>query len=265
MRRIATFILIGLLTLAIIYTPVIASDAGITTEQHEIEIAQSEEGLLVVENIKVNNTGNEKTTSIKFWIQRDVSDIKILAVESGQYLTPLPITSSNIREYNLSSYNLSIDPGASLDLRLTYILSTNTEKFVKRITYDTSSLTIIFNEKELYHAEEAQSNLHISVALYRPTEAPINITYLIIIFLLVVILIASTLLLLRKQQSKAKSKIIESEETLTIKKQLLLTSLKDIEKQHRSKNISDETYNKLKEEYKQQAVNVMKKLEDIKK
>ena len=51
---------------------------------------------------------------------------------------------------------------------------------------------------------------------------------------------------------------------LATKKALLLSLLKDVEKKHRAKDISDETYNKLKEEYKQQAVTVMKKLEDIK-
>jgi len=45
---------------------------------------------------------------------------------------------------------------------------------------------------------------------------------------------------------------------------LLLSILKDIEKKHRSKDISDETYHKLKDEYKQQAVEVMKKIEDKK-
>jgi hypothetical protein len=69
---------------------------------------------------------------------------------------------------------------------------------------------------------------------------------------------------MRKQRTKAKKSIVESEETLTTKKALLLSLLKDVEKRHRSKDISDETYNKLKEEYKQQAVDVMKKLEDIK-
>ena len=69
---------------------------------------------------------------------------------------------------------------------------------------------------------------------------------------------------MRKQRTKVKKSIIESEETLTTKKALLLSVLKDIEKKHRAKEISDETYNKLKEEYKHQAVNVMKKLEDLK-
>ena len=81
---------------------------------------------------------------------------------------------------------------------------------------------------------------------------------------MVIILIASTLLLMRKQRTKAKKSIVESDETLATKKALLLSVLKDIEKKHRSKDISDDTYNKLKEEYKQQAVEVMKKIDDKK-
>ena len=43
-----------------------------------------------------------------------------------------------------------------------------------------------------------------------------------------------------------------------------MSLLKDVEKQHRAKQISDDTYHKLKEQYKQQAVETMKKLEDTK-
>ena len=55
----------------------------------------------------------------------------------------------------------------------------------------------------------------------------------------------------------------ESEELLQAKKTLLMTSLKDIEKQHRGKKISDDTYHKLKNYYKQQAVDAMKKLDEF--
>ena len=41
--------------------------------------------------------------------------------------------------------------------------------------------------------------------------------------------------------------------------------LKELEKQHRAQTISDETYTKLKDEYKQQAVDVMKQLDDLQK
>jgi hypothetical protein len=239
-----------------------ASDADIIMEKQTVNISISEKGLLVEENILFNNTGIENATFIKFWIQHGIEDVKILAVESGDYLTP--IITGNIRECNLTQNDLKLEAKNSLNFILTYTLSTNTENFEKTFPYDSSSLSVTFNDELLYQVQKVQSGSSFSLHLYKPTEAPLSITYIVLIFLLVVILITSTLLLLRKQRSRAKKSIVESEEILTTKKALLLSLLKDIEKQYRLKTISDDTYNKLKGEYKQQAVNVMKKLEDIK-
>ena len=261
MKRIIKLMLISLLILSIA-SIANASDTGITIEKQTVKISMSEKGLLVEENALFTNIGIEKATSVKLWIQQGIQDVKILVVESGEYLTP--IITGNIRECNLTQYNLTLETGDSLDLILTYTLPTNTENFEKTISYDTSSLSVTFNDEPLYQAQKVQSESSLSLRLYKPTEAPLSITYIVIIFLLVVVLVTSTLLLLRKQRSKAKRSIVESEETLTTKKTLLLSLLKDLEKQHRSKTVSDDTYNKLKEEYKQQAVDAMKKLEDLK-
>ncbi|MBA7493656.1 hypothetical protein ES702_04216 [subsurface metagenome] len=261
MKRIIKLMLISLLILSIA-SIANASDTGITIEKQTVKISMSEKGLLVEENILFTNIGIENATSVRLWIQQGIQDVKILAVESGEYLTP--IITDRIRECNLTQYNLTLEMGDSLDLILTYTLPTNTENFEKTISYDTSSLSVTFNDEPLYRAQKVQSESSLSLRLYKPTEAPLSITYIVIIFLLVVVLITSTLLLLRKQRSKAKRSIVESEETLTTKKTLLLSLLKDLEKQHRSKTVSDDTYNKLKEEYKQQAVDAMKKLENLK-
>ena len=69
----------------------------------------------------------------------------------------------------------------------------------------------------------------------------------------------------RRRARETKKTVAESEETLATKKTLLLSLLKDLEKQYRAQSISDETYNKIKDEYKQQAVDAMKKLDDLKK
>jgi hypothetical protein len=68
----------------------------------------------------------------------------------------------------------------------------------------------------------------------------------------------------KQKPGKKRDTSTGSEEFLTTKKTLLMSILKEIEKQHRSKKISDDTYHKLKEQYKQDAVDAMKKLEDIK-
>ena len=268
MKKIASLVFISLLTLSIVFPVVHSYDVGITTERQAIVISISDSGLDVEENIKVTNAAYVNITSVKFWIQQDAFDVEILAVGSGDLLSSIVI-GSNTRECNLSQYNLSLTHGDTLDIRLTYTLPTDTKYFVKTILYDTTSLSVTYGSDELYRGEHlvyygTESN-SVQILLHIPTEAPVNIVYIIVIFLLVVLLVASTLLLMRKQRKKAKKSIVESEETLSTKKTLLLSFLKDVEKKHRAKDISDETYNKLKEEYKQQAVNVMKKLEDIKK
>jgi hypothetical protein len=261
MRKIGYLIFINILIMSITYPCISASDIGIDIEQQNVTINMTDNGFTVEENIKIKNSEVSNVTSIRFWIQQDVSDVEILAVDSGTVLSSIVIE-SNTWECNLN--DLSINPEESLDIRLTYTLLTDTEYFVKNILYPTTSLSIIYEENELYHGELISESNSLRLLLHRPTETPINIIYIVIIFLLVVVVVAATLLLMRKQRTKAKKSIVESEETLMTKKALLLSILKDIEKKHRTKDLSDESYNKLKEEYKQQAVEVMKKLDDIK-
>jgi hypothetical protein len=222
-----------------------SASGKITTERHTIEISTSQKGLLVEENILINNTNSK----VRFWIQQDAKNVKIVD-SAGETLSPLIY--GNVYECNSSQQ----------DFRVTYTISA--EYFEKTLLYDTTFLSITFNGKELYRGENLlhRSNLstYLRLLLYRPTEAPLTIAYLVAIFVGVVIAIVGTLMFLRKQRLKT----IDSEEVLSTKKALLLSILKDIEKRYRSKSISDETYNKLKEEYKREAVEVMKKIEDMK-
>jgi len=262
MKIIANSILLCLCILIISISTSSASDIGIVSEEHKIDITTSETGLLVEEKILFNNTGPENVTSIRFWIQQDIKDVKIQVIESGELINP--IVTGNTREINLTNTNYTIETGDKLEILLSYTLSTNTENFEKRIFYDTSILSINFNKAVLYQGEGLKSVSYLKLRLYRPTEAPLSITLIVIIFVIVVIIITTILLSLKKQRSKVKKSIVESKEILTTKKALLMSLLKDLEKQYRSKSISDDTYSKLKDEYKQQAVDVMRKLEDIK-
>jgi len=262
MSLIKKSIIICLLTLVTLFPNISASDIGIKTEEHTVNITNSESGLLVEEMIVLNNSGLESATSIRLWIQQNVKDFEIQIKDSGEYLQPL--ISGNTREINLTENNMTINPGNKLELYLSYTIPTNTENFEKRTFYDSSILTINFNNELLYQGESLRSNSYLKIRLYKPTEAPLSILYIVIIFVIVVLLITIILLSLRKQRTKVKRSIVESQETLNTKKTLLMSILKDLEKQHRSKTISDDTYNKLKEEYKHQAVEVMKKIEDLK-
>ena len=68
----------------------------------------------------------------------------------------------------------------------------------------------------------------------------------------------------KTKTTKKKEATAESEELLTTKKALLMEVLKDIEKQHRAEKISDDTYHKLRDQYKQEAVETMRTLEKSK-
>lgn len=262
MKTIAKIFLLGLFIQIVLISSGSASDIGLVSERHTIDITTSQTGLLVEEKILLNNTSPHKVTTIRFWIQQHIKDVEIQVVESGYIINP--IISGNTREVNLSTTNYTIEPGDKLEILLSYTLATNTQTFEKRTFYDVSILTVNFNKEELYKGETLQSDSYLKIHLFKPTEAPLSITFLVIIFVIVVILITTILMLLRKQRTRVKRSIVESEEILNTKKTLMMSVLKDIEKQHRSKSISDDTYNKLKDEYKQQAVEAMKKLEELK-
>ncbi len=271
MKKTGIILLIGMLVLISVYPSVQANDTGIITDQELVTISLANNGLQVDETIKVTNKAYENATSLRFWIQQNAQDTRIVELQSGKELTPL--ITGNIRTCNLSAVNLSLEKDASLTIQLTYILPTTEQNFIKTLLYDTTSLSVTYeegdNEWNLFQGEHllygADVNNALQIRLTKPTEAPLNITMIVLVFLVVIIILASMLLILRKQRMKTKKSVVESEETLMTKKTLLLSLLKDLEKQYRAQSISDETYNKIKEEYKQQTVDVMKKLDDLKK
>jgi len=268
MKKRIAFILLALVIIPALYPSVCATDAGVVVNQETVTISLTNTGLQVDETIKVTNTGMENVTSLRFWIQQDIQDaVKITEVQSGKDLVPL--ITGNVRTCNLSASNLTILPNASMSLVITYNLPSNTQNFVKTFLYDTTFFTVSYNNRDLFQGEHllyaSEVNNAIRIRLYSPTEAPLNITMIVLVFAIVLIVLALLLFLLKKQRSKSKKAIAESEETLTTKKTLLLSLLKDLEKQYRAKSISDETYTKIKDEYKQHAVDVMKKLDDLQK
>lgn len=255
------------MTLFLQYPNVSANDAEVVVDQEIITISLANTGLQVDETIKMTNKGTENVSSLRFWIQQDVQDaVKITELHSGKELVPL--ITGNIRTCNLSTANLSMIPNESITFEVTYYLPTNTQYFIKTLNYNTTKISVIYEGRDLYLGTQmcsAEGNNVIQIRLYNPTESLLNITTIVIIFIFVIIILAILLLLLKRQRSKTKKTITESEETLITKKTLLLTLLKDLEKQYRAQSISDETYNKIKDEYKKQAVDAMKKLDELKK
>jgi len=253
------------LTIAVIIllssTMLCTADTIVQTKSHTIEIASGPEGLLTEENIHIKNNAIVNITTIDLHIQDDRTDVAIFVGETEI----APSIANDIYALNLTTYGIAFEPEGTLSIKLTYTLPMATENvFEKTLVYDTTFFTVTFNEKEIYRSENLLKDTKINLLLYRPSETPLDLTIILIVFAVIVLIIIATLALLRRQRGKVKKSIVESKELLEIKKAHLMESLKDIEKKHRAQNISDDTYSKLKEEYKQNAVDVMKKLEDLK-
>jgi hypothetical protein len=263
------FILLGLLVSTMLLPGVHAGDAGVVVDQQLVTITLTDKGLLVSEEIRVTNNAMENTTLLRFWIPQDVQDITLTAGASNTNLLPFTLTSGYIKTCNLTAANLTILPATSLSVHLAYDLSASAETFDQTLLYDTTLAMVSYNGQTLYQGEHLVARTDgtstLEIRLFKPTETPLSMTVIIIIFVIVVAVLGILLFVLQRQRTKRKkSSFVESEETLTTKKTLLLSLLKDLEKQYRAKDISDETYTKLKDEYKQQAVDAMKRLDDMK-
>jgi len=239
-------------------TVVAAHSENINTDAHDIVITTEDNALSVKESLTIRGTSNETYDDITIWVMDDAQNLNVLVGVSKVSL----ISIGNERyTCNISSFN--INQNSSIQLIISYTLDKDVEKFEKTIIHNTTTVSVKFDESTIYTGENLAPDTSFTLCLYKPTEAPISWYIIAFIILLIALLVASTLYTFRRQRSsKIRDASSESKELLNAKKTLLISVLKDIEKQHRSKQISDDTYHKLKEFYKQQAVETMKKLGD---
>jgi len=258
MKKTLTSILLITLMIAIIPSATVYGE-DINTETHQIIISKEGDAISVKESLTIGGTSNETYTTIKFWASAEAQEVNVLVSNNEVQYEP---TGNNEYIFDISSFNITKD--SSIQLIITYTLNKDIEEFEKILIYNTTDLSVEFDENKIYSGENLVSGTSFTLLLYEPTETPVSWYIIVFIVLLVILLVVSTLYSFRKQKSsKIKDIASESEELLNAKKTLLMSLLKDIEKQHRSKQISDDTHHKLKDYYKQQAVETMKRLEDI--
>jgi hypothetical protein len=258
MKKIIVCILICIATLLIPTT--LAQEEYMETDTHNIVISTGDNALAVAETLTVHGNSNQNYSIIKFWVQNDAQNINVIISNNQVSSTPI---GNNTYACDISSFNIKMDSQIQLDI--SYTLSKDIKNFKKTMIRNTTTLTIQFDKNNILEESNLKADTYLNLQLYKPTETPISWYIIISISLLIILLVVSTAYLFRKQKlSKVKEIAGESEELLNTKKLLLMSILKDIEKQHRAKQISDDTYNKLKDIYKQQAVGTMKKLEDMK-
>jgi hypothetical protein len=158
--------------------------------------------------------------------------------------------------------------GDQITAEITYNLDKNTQNFEKKLFQNTNSIAVTYDGKLLYSGINNAKESHFTIPIYKTVEMKKEspyFFYIIIVLLIIIIIVIFIFSFTRRKMPKIKKTISTTEESLTTKKSLLMSLLKDLEKQYRAKEISDDTYHKLKEQYKQEAVETMKKLDDMKK
>jgi len=254
----AAIILLCIISLALLPSSTVYAQS-VYTETHTIEISTEGDSLSVSESLTIKGSSGNTYETITFWIYSGAENINIL-INNNE---PDEITPSD-NEYICNISKLVIPMNVTMEVAITYTLGKDVKEFTKTVIHTTNSLSVTFDGNTIYTAENLAEGSSFTLELYKPTEVPLSWYIIIFIALLIILLVVTTLYAFKRQKSTTiKSITGKSEELLSTKKALLMSLLKDIEKQHRSKQISDDTYHKLKEEYKQQAVDAMKKLEDI--
>ena len=258
MRRVS-LIAISLMFCITIFTLSINAQE-LSSESTEVKISTKNDYISVEETIVLEGSSEKFIEFLEFWIQDNSQDVLIsINTEYPEYEI-----SDNLYTINIS--DLEIRENSQPTIEIEYNIDKNTKYFQKESIRNISSLKITFDGTILQTSSNLISGTAIDVFLYQPQaqETGYNLYLIIVIIVLLIILIIVLINSARKPKpTKAKKSIIESKELLSTKKTLLMSLLKDIEKQHRSKEISDDTYHKLKEHYKNEAVQTMKKLEDM--
>lgn len=257
MNKLLIFLIIGIIiTQGLI---AVASEENVNTITHQISITAKDNYLSVIEELTIQGDSNQTYDQIIVWIQSGANNIDIM-INSN----PPDSINQNGSEYICNVSSLGIIKEDSNQIYVTYELGKNAI-FTKKFVRNTNSFLVKFVEDDIFIGTNLAIGSIINLELYEPTEPPLNWFIAILIILLLILIVVLVLYMLRNRKTvKIKESTSDSEELLNTKKTLLMSLLKDIEKQHRANQISDDTYHKLKERYKQEAVEAMKKLEDIK-
>ncbi|MEF8847901.1 MAG: hypothetical protein V5A68_02060 [Candidatus Thermoplasmatota archaeon] len=233
-----------------------------SVNKHEININDAEGKFSVEEslNFKSKEEMNESYNSLTFWLPNEAKESYFIV--NGNEVEDTEKT-GNLFNVNISGLNVS--KAEELKVTISYSLDREKVVFEKNITYNTSSLTVFFNDEKIFSSMNVKNNSFFSLKLYKPSERPLSWYTILAFSLLIVVLIVATFYSFRKGKSSSKINYDRSgsKEYLNLKKSLLTSLLKEVEKKHRSDKISDDTYHKLKDQYKTEAISVMKRLEEI--
>jgi len=254
-----TMIALGLLICFLVSIPTISAFNEQISE-HSIRITELDDSYQIREKIIYISPANLNNSFYDFQLPTQADELKVYVENTiiNNYTTNNGIYTINLSSFNITSDTITID--------LSYFIPLSTTLFSKTISYNTSTLQIYFDDVQYASNTDQLKDTTFQLRLIKSTEqASLQYYTIILIVLLVVIIIVTVWYgFFKKKNGQTRKRIFESSEVLTTEKKLLLDVLKEIEKMHRNQKISDDSYHKLKTHYKQQTVEIMSTLEDMK-
>jgi hypothetical protein len=263
------FLTITLVLILLLSTTALGKE---TIETHTVNITELENNLLVDHSMYILGDSDDYYETLLFWIPSGHTDLEIL-IDGKEPISKI-LVNQNTYECNLT--DLNIEKNETIPISITYKLPLVTDEIEITLNHDTDSFTVIYKDEKILEGSDLSENSAFTIKLTEDTtiieeviiKDAYTMIYIALIVLLVLILLATIVLSKKTVKTKTSLKTTEgktaSKEYLTTKKALLMELLKEVEKKHRAKKISDETYNKLKDRYKQETIDAMRKLEDMK-
>jgi len=164
MKKTLTSILLITLMIAIIPSATVYGE-DINTETHQIIISKEGDAISVKESLTIGGTSNETYTTIKFWASAEAQEVNVLVSNNEVQYEP---TGNNEYIFDISSFNITKD--SSIQLIITYTLNKDIEEFEKILIYNTTDLSVEFDENKIYSGENLVSGTSFTLLLYEPTE-----------------------------------------------------------------------------------------------
>ncbi len=258
MKHFAWFFTLGIVLLMSLGMVSVSANWGVETS-HNINISSMDEKFSISETSTVLLESELNQLSFyEVWIPSDASDVK---VKIENHILQSELQESNIYRCNLTAFNNSSLTLINVDV--SYFLPITTNEFITTLIRNVTQVNIRFDDEVIGTFTSLRNGSKLALPFHITEEESLfNVYYIIFFILLVIVIITSILYVIKKKKTvQHRVRSLESEDVLKTEYDLLKDMLKQIEKYHRSEKISDETYHKLKEHYKQQAIETMVELE----
>lgn len=218
-------------------------------KNYEVEIESLNDTFKVTENIEIER---ENDTSVLIWIQEEAENVEIKMNGTKVNYSK----SGNI-------YMINLINSSSIKLDINYKLPSPVQFFMKNILYKCDFLSIKLDGKIVYEGTNISKSSYFFFSVKKEVVEKGN--YYIYVTLILLITLISILAYSLMAKRRTKNIVVDDPDILKTKKELLMSILKELEKKYRAKEVNEEVYNKLKDFYKRETVNIIRRLEEIEK